>query len=189
MGIRGWAWDLETNTKTEREDDFAKLIFRKKGGWIVPDERELRELTNRRGAILVRNCLLEILPKDLIEDALGRCRQTLESEGAQDPDGARKKVIVAFSSLNITPVMLEELLGHPLAQSSPKEIADLRQIYTSIRDGNSRWQEYLEAKQAADSAANGAGSKPPDKGALVMEDLMAPAEPDKDIKLEGAQVR
>ncbi|MBU0906702.1 MAG: hypothetical protein KKE05_00940, partial [Nanoarchaeota archaeon] len=65
--IRAWAWDKETNTKTFAEDSFEKLIFRKGKGNIKPDERDLRELTNRRGAILIRNCLLQLLPRDLVE--------------------------------------------------------------------------------------------------------------------------
>src|SRR5205085_986190 len=71
--IQAFAWDLETNVKVTGEDDFKKLVYRKKDGWVKPDERDLRELTNRRGAILVRNCILQILPKDLIEDARDEC--------------------------------------------------------------------------------------------------------------------
>jgi hypothetical protein len=173
--VRGWAWDLETNTKIEMEDDFAKLVYRKKGGWVTPDERDLRELTNRRGAILVRNCLLQLLPKDLIEDALRACRETIEKGVAQDPDGARKKLILAFGQLNVTPEMLEGFLGHKLSESTPAEISELRTIFTSIRDGNSKWHEYVDAKQP-----EGAGAEKPaaSKGTLRMEDLQAPPKPD-----------
>lgn len=169
--IRTWAWDKETNVRVFAEDTFKKLIFRKKDGWITPDERDLRELTNRRAAILKRNCLLELIPKDFIEDAMRACKATLESETEQDPDGARKRLIVAFAELNITPDMLEKKLGHPLAQSSPTEVAELRKIYTSIRDGNSTWAEYA-----------GEGSEKPkgkeETGSLSMEDLKpAPEKP------------
>lgn len=145
--IRGWAWDMETNTKVTAEDEFEKLIQRKDKDtkqtvWIKPDERDLRELTNRRGAILVRNCILQILPSDLIEDAIERADATLKKEAAQDPEGSRKKIILAFSELNITPDMLEKYLGHPLAQCSPTELANLRKVYKSISDGNSTWSEY-----------------------------------------------
>lgn len=152
--IRGWAWDLETNTKVTAEDDFKKLIYRKKGGWIKPDERDLRELTNRRGAILIRGCLLQLLPKDLVEDAMLRCKETLRKGAEQDPEGARKKVILAFSELNITPEMLEEYLGHKLAECSPAEIAELRKIYKSIDDGNSKWSEYVEPQKAESEKAS-----------------------------------
>jgi hypothetical protein len=168
--IRGWAWDMESNTKVTAEDDFQKLIQRRnKSGpgtvWVKPDERDLRELTNRRGAILVRNCILQLLPKDLIEDALDRCQETLKKGAERDPDGARKKLILAFSQLSITPEMLEKKLGHPLAESTPKEIAELRTIYKSIADGNSTWSEYV----------NGSDAKPAtEKGSVNVEDVVRP---------------
>lgn len=161
--IRGWAWDMETNTKVTAEDDFKKLIQRKgdKGTfWVKPDERDLRELTNRRGAILVRNCLLQIVPKDLIEDAMDRCKETLRSGATKDPEAARKKIILAFSEISVTPEMLEQLLGHKIAEASPAEIEELRKVYKSIADGNSNWSEYVQPKKAE-----------PEKGALNVSDL------------------
>jgi hypothetical protein len=178
--IQGWAWDLETNTKISAEDDFRKLIFRKNKGWIEPDERDLRELTNRRGAILIRNCILQVVPKDLIEDARHECNKTLRTNAAQDPDAARKKILLAFSELNVSAEMLAAYLGHPVAQSSPAEIADLRAVYKSISDGNTTWGDYvngnteaatedLRAKTKAKSEELkqkiGADSKPADEAA------------------------
>ena len=160
--IQGWAWDLETNTKVSAEDEFKKLIYRKKGGWIKPDERDLRELTNRRGAILVRNCLLQLLPKDLIEDALGKSSETLSAKVRTDPNKAKKDLILAFGQLSVTPEMLSEFLGHPLDQSSPSEIAELRTIYRSISDGNSKWSEYIR---------DDSGNAVQETGKLSMENL------------------
>jgi len=146
--IRGWAWDLETNAKVSAEDEFKKLIFRKQGGWVKPDERDLRELTNRRGAILIRNCLLQVLPKDFVEDAILRVKQTLKDGAASDPDAAKKRILSAFSEFNITGEMLGEFLGHAVAQATPDEVAGLRGIYQSIRDGNSTWADYREPAKA-----------------------------------------
>ena len=150
--IRGFAYDVETNTKVEVEDDFKKLIQRKaregpeKGRtiWVMPDERDLRELTNRRGAILLRNALLQVMPKDLIEDALYQCSKTLETEAGKDPEGERKRLLVDFMALHVTVEMLEKKLGHPFAQSSSKELAELRGICKSIQDGHTTWAEYTK---------------------------------------------
>jgi hypothetical protein len=176
--IRGWAWDVETNVKVSADDEFQKLIQRKqKGGqtqWVVPDERDLRELTNRRGAILIRNSILQLLPRDLIEDAQEKAKATVKDAAAKDPDAARKKLILSFSELNVTPEMLEAKLGHKLVECSPTEIADLRNIYRSIRDGNSTWAEYV----ATTEDANGAGAKPKGK---TLDDLT------EELKAEAAQ--
>lgn len=154
--IQGWAWDLETNMKVEAEDAFEKLIQRKNKKtnvteWIEPDERDLRELTNRRGAILVRNCILQMVPKDMVEDALYQCNKTLQSKTAADPDAARKRLMSDFGSINVTVSMIEGVLGHPFDQSSPKELADLRAAYNSIAAGNSTWQEYAKSNEPAES--------------------------------------
>ena len=159
--IRGWAWDMETNTKVASDDAFKKLIFRKKGGWIKPDERDLRELTNRRGAILVRNCILQLLPKDLIEDALYQARKTIEAGAAEDPDSAKKRLLASFATIGVTAEMLMEKLGGPFSELTPQELTELRGIYKSIADGNSKWSEYAAEK----------AEKKDTPSAISMEDL------------------
>src|SRR6185295_3560836 len=96
------------------------------------------------------------MPSDFIEDARDQAAATLKSNAEQDPDGERKKVIVAFGGLNVTPEMLESYLKHPLAQSTPAEIADLKKVYASLRDGNSTWADYAERPE----------KKEPEKGSL-----------------------
>lgn len=152
--IRGFAYDVETNTKVEVEDDFKKLIQRKVKGsnpprteWLIPDERDLRELTNRRGAILLRNALLQVLPKDLIEDALYTCGKTLETAAGANPDGERKRLMVDFGSVNVSVEHIEHKLGHPFSQSTPKEMAELRGICKSIQDGHTTWAEYAKGAE------------------------------------------
>jgi hypothetical protein len=171
--IGAFAWDLETNTKITAEDTFRKLIYRKKGGkgfWMVPDERDLRELTNRRAAILKRNCILEALPKDLIEDARLMAAQTLKAGVEKDPEAARKRIIIKFSAINVSTEMLEEKLGHSLASASPDELATLTQVYKSIMDGNSSWAEYIAGVPEKEKPSG------PEKATLSVEDLKPAAE-------------
>lgn len=175
--IRGWAWDLETNVKTSADDIFKKLIQRRnKAGdateWLVPDERDLRELTNRRAAFLVRNCLLQLLPSDLVEDALAQAAQALESAASKDPDAARKRLVAAFDQINISVDDLEAYLGHKIRASSPAEIAKLRQMWKSISDGQSTWRDYAKTADA-------------DHGILKPEDLKPGQEPNRGHGHEG----
>lgn len=143
--LRGWAWDMQTNTRVTQDAHFKKLVFRKKGGWVIPDERDLRELVNKHGSIAERNCLLKLIPSDFIEDAMGTAAQTLRGDTAQDIDGHRKRMIVAFAGLNVSVGDLEGYLGNPLKQASPDQIADLRTIFKSIQDGQSRWSDYVRS--------------------------------------------
>ena len=158
--IEGWAWDLETNRQVSYQTQFKKLVYRKGKGWLVPDERDLRELTNRQGAILVRNCLLELFPKHITTDSLRICVTTMTSEVKQNPDAQRKMMILAFSDIGVSVEMLEKNLGHKIAESSPTEIANLRAAYKSIADGQATWKDYT----------NGNGKekdKKPEAGAIT----------------------
>lgn len=162
-GLLGYAWDLERNIFASYEDEFQKLVQRRvnvgteadkrfETQWVQPDERDLRELTNRRGAILERNALEHVLPSDIIDDALSVARETKLSKVAKDPNGERKKVIIAFQSINISPKMLEEKLGHSLDQCSPTQVVELREIYASIRGGHTVWGDWLGEDRMKDKA-------------------------------------
>ncbi len=145
--IRGWAWDIETNTKVTADDEFRKKVQRKdkktkKTLWVDADERDLRELTNRRGAICVRNCLLQLLPGDMIDDALEQCRKTLAGD-TKDKKTTIHDLTRAFAGIDVTVTMLEGYLEHPLEEANADELADLRGVFASIRDGNSKREEYF----------------------------------------------
>lgn len=159
--IRCWAWDLETNTRESQDVSFKKLIYRQKGGWQTPDERDLRELSNRQAAIATRNCILHLVPPDLREDAVVAAKMTIQADVAKDPEEARKKLILAFQSIGVRVEDLEKYLGHPIRQIVPEEVADLRGIWKSISDGNSIWAEYVKSEP----------EKPEAEGAVTMDDL------------------
>lgn len=152
--IQAYAWDLQTNTKVFSADAFKKRIQRKdkKTGstkWVRPDERDLRELTNRRAAICVRNCILQLAPADLVEDAVERARKTALMGVSDNIDNVRKGIISGFASLNIEPDEVEEYMGAKLKHLTPDQLSDLRKIYQSIKDGNSRWSDYVQIEEPA----------------------------------------
>lgn len=147
--LKGWAWDLETNTRVEAEDRFERLIPKSTGrmdatgkkitDWVAPDERDLRELKNRRGAFLIRNCLLQLIPADIVEDALAVARHTSEQAASGDlkarPDDAIRAIVTAFAEFGVGLDAIERRLGHPAREITPEELVDLRRVYRSIRDG------------------------------------------------------
>lgn len=158
--VRCWAWDMETNTRVSSDAPFKKLVQRKNKNtqrteWVVPDERDLRELTNKHAAVGVRNCLLQILPRDVIDDARAMSHETKRAGAAQDPNAARKSVIAAFDRINVTVEMIETYLTHPLSQASPDQIADLRGIWKAISDGQARWVDYVSESEPDEKPKSG----------------------------------
>lgn len=161
--IRAVAWDLESNAEVSAEDTFKKVILRKDKGWVVPDERDLRELTNRRGAILTRNCILQLLPNELVEDALAECRNSIKKNAKGKNRGETVKgIVAAFDGIGVSVEQLEAYLDCKLADIDEDQIADLRGVFQSISDGNSKKAEYFSKRKPAAEQ----------KGEVTLEDVM-----------------
>jgi hypothetical protein len=148
--LRAFATDLENNTTKEFDEKFKKLVYRKSSGWVTPDERDLRELTNKHGAIIERNAILQIIPRDVIDDAVVTAKITLSQLAAGELKANKqdiiKKLVSAFSDFGITASMLEEYLGHELSMINETELTELRGIGSSLRDGNSKPSDYFKKK-------------------------------------------
>lgn len=169
--IRGFAWDMLTNEKVEQDASFRKLIFRKNDGWIRPDERDLRELINKHGAIAERNCLLKVLPSDMVEDACRRAQELRLQGIVNDLEKARRGIVAAFAEINVSATQVEDFLGHPIQETTPKELAELRSIWASIRDGNGHWSEYSREREKARTEATTPTAQKPGAGAASVDDL------------------
>jgi len=154
--IRGRAFDLETNLDISYEDEFAKLIQRKVNDvtqWVPADEREVRELTFRRGAILVRNAILGIIPGHYKDRAIAVVEETLQ---APRENLARdvQRAINAFQRVGVSKAALESYLGHSAEATTTEEIAQLKKTYRSIADGASTWADYVRSKTPAATASS-----------------------------------
>lgn len=184
--IEGWAWDVQKNTKVAAQDSFRKLIYRKKGGWQKPDERDLRELINRRGAICVRNCLLQLLPRYIVDEAMATCKQAQAGQ-IKDPRETIKKMVKAFDGLSVTVAMLEKYLNHPIDNTTAEEIVDLQSVYQSIFDGNSKREEYFDVPGADDDKpGNGKSTPTAENGPISPEDMKPKEKTEKGkVKKEG----
>lgn len=154
--VKGYAMDLESNRYVESEAKFSKRVQRKRRDdagqlvtqWVEPDERDLRELVNKQGSICVRNAILEILPPDFTEDAINQAKRTLQEANAnslkQNPAEVVKRLTMSFDELGVTVAMLEAKLGHALSIITAEEVTTLRQIFASLKDGNSKREDHFD---------------------------------------------
>lgn len=156
--VKGYCHDLESNAYKESESKFRALVQRKdresgETRWITPDERDLRELVNKHGAICERNAILQTLPADYVEDALVQAEKTLIAFKRRELDENRgdvvKRLVLTYSDISVSADMLAQYLGHPLEQINAEELASLRAIYKSIRDGQAKREEFFGAVKPA----------------------------------------
>lgn len=146
--IEGSCWDLETNTFKYEQSTFGKLV-QKKNGWVKPDERELRELTNRLGAICTRNASLQILPRDLIDSFFEKAKKVVASNvDVKNIVTERANTLNTFeTTFGINQENLEVFLGVDVDSWIAEDIATLRGLYRSIKDGQVKTNEIKDMKK------------------------------------------
>lgn len=162
--VRVTATDLETNATTSGDINVTKTVERRQ---LKRGQRPIRERTNSYGdrvyileatddevemkaasavSKMRRNLILQLVPADILEECMDQCVTTQRDQDAADPDAARRKVIDAFSGIGVQPSELAIYLGHDTTTLNPSELADLRAVFSAIRDGETNWRDVLEAR-------------------------------------------
>ena len=138
-----YAHDLENNVTETRQ--FAVKHWRdtKQGGYQLTDERDIEELILNKGARRKRACILALIPGDVVEDALDQCEKTLKGQSAEPLADRVKKMVEVFDGYQVKVSMLEARLGHKLEATSEAELVSLRKIYTSLKDGMSKREDWF----------------------------------------------
>lgn len=151
--IGAFAHDVERGLLETAEAKIKKAVQRRnkqtqQTEWVKPDERDLRELINRHGAILERNCLLKIVPSDVIEMALDWCQHTLLAAEAGKLTKSRedtiRDLVLGFADMGVKREQIEQLLTHSIDTVTPDELVSLRNVFRSIRDGNTGVADHFE---------------------------------------------
>lgn len=165
--------DFENNISFEQEVNVPKQVEKravqdyKTKQWGPPKGREvLAERVNTDGDLnyivaatddeviikqaamvskAMRTCGQRLLPRDVIEEAIAQIRATKTAEVKADPDAAKKRIADAFAGLGVQPTDIGSYLGHSIDRATPAEIVKLREIYSSIKDGESTWEDFQEA--------------------------------------------
>jgi hypothetical protein len=102
--------------------------------------------SNAQVSKAIRTAALRILPGDIQDECETIILETLQQRDAADPDAAKKKILDAFAGLNVMPAEIKVYIGHPVEQLNPKEIQELRALYTAIKEGEATWAAALESK-------------------------------------------
>jgi hypothetical protein len=138
-----YAIDLQTNTRVTKIFHVPHTRDTKKGKVKLTDARDIYEMVANQGARRLRACILGILPGDVVEAAVERCRKTLESSDVPISEQIRK-MILAFDDFGIKVEHLEKRLGHKMESTIAQEIVTLKGIYKSIKDGMADREDFFD---------------------------------------------
>jgi hypothetical protein len=108
----------------------------------------------------MRGCILSIIPGDVAEAAVEECDKTLAGGGKEPLTDRIRKMSAAFAGMEnpVSSEQLETFLGNKLDSASEQQLVRLRKIFTSLRDGVAKREDFF-----------------PDLGSAVRFDAPAPA--------------
>lgn len=165
--MMAYAWDLETNVRSDKVFQVQHVRERQKGNVNLTDPRDLYELTANQGARRVRSCILSIIPGDVVDIAMEACKKTLQGDGKVPLIDRVRKMVAKFGELDITANMIEKRLGHVLDKTSENELVTLGRIYKTIVDNFGSKADFFDTTPVGSSTA-----KKPDqsKGAAAPQE-------------------
>lgn len=149
-----YCWDLETNTRDTKIFTVSHSIQTKKGSKMLTDPREIYEHVANQGARRKRACILAVIPKDVVDSAMEACQKTLAS-GQKEPliDRLRKMVNVFQTEFSVPLECIEKYMGYKLDSFTEMDMNTLRGVYTAIRDGASKREDYFDLPKVQSAAA------------------------------------
>lgn len=156
--VMAYAWDLETNTRQTKI--FTVKHERKAKGKIntLDDPRDIYEMTANQGARRVRSCILAIIPGDVVDAAVEKCKETI-SKGQKEPleDRIRKMLSVFHGEFQVSKDAVEKYIGCSAEAFSENDFIRLKNVYRSLRDNMAKREDYFEVpkpKTANESPLN-----------------------------------
>lgn len=149
----------------ERKNATGRIIisermnsYNEKVSLVVATEDEVMVKQNATLSKYRRNLILQIIPNDILQDALAKVDATIKAGIAANPEREKKIVMDNFAKIGVLPSDIEKYLGHPIAQIVPDEIAELKDVYVTITENEDTWKNILATKIG--EAAPGASITP-----------------------------
>lgn len=116
-----------------------------------------------------RNLIIACVPRDFLDECEHKVKEGLQriarNEAKRDPDEQKRRITDGFATLNVSVDKLEAYLGHEIDSASPAELQELRDIFASIRNGETTFHAILEEKLSPKE------EKPEDKKKSKMDKL------------------
>ena len=140
-----YAWDYESNNREVRTFTIKHERKAKNGTQKLTDDRDIYEKVANNGARRERACILAIVPGDVVEAAVEKCKSVLKTELQKDNRSFTEKIkdlFDNFKEFNVTKEMIQKFIG----SSSIKEEDYIKLLgaYNSLKDGVAKPDAFFE---------------------------------------------
>lgn len=141
--VEAFAWDLESNAKRTVVFSVPHKRVTKNGSYPLTDPRDIYEMVANYAQRRVRACLEAVIPPDIVEDAVGQCRATLQAKAKVTPESIGK-MVQGFAAFGVTKEQIEKRLGRRLDAMQPAQLLAMHRVYKSIVDGVGKPSDWFE---------------------------------------------
>lgn len=153
--MQAYAWDLETNTISTQNFTNPHIRETKTGSVQLTSQRDIYELNANMGARRLRSRILAILPADLVEDAIKKCKETIAGKSDEPLVDRVRKMVVQFARYGVTQEQIEKRLGRKIDTMNTEDFVEYVGIFNSLKEGASKIAEWFEsAPEANELTAN-----------------------------------
>lgn len=149
--MMAYAWDLESNTRVTKVFAVEHKRDTKKGSYKLEDSRDIYEATANFGARRVRACILGVVPGDVVDAAVSKCRETLKGSYKEPLEDRMRKMVAAFEEeFMISKEQIEEYLGYKLDNCNENDYGRMRGVFRSLRDGMSTVDKFFKIRKTTE---------------------------------------
>ncbi len=131
--VEAYAWDQQTNARYSRQFIVPHRI-RVRGGQRQLREDELADWIANQAQRRVRTCLENVIPRDVIEEAVDECARTLKANIDLDPEKIMQ-MVERFGELGVTQDQIVAKLQRSVDAIQPAQYLAMRRTYVAIKDG------------------------------------------------------
>ena len=153
--VMAYCWDKESNFRETKIFTVPHVRDTKKGRVLLTDSRDIYEVIANQSARRVRACILTVIPQDIIEDAIAKCNETLESDAKMSLDEMVKTLVTSFQKqYGVSHEMLEKYIGCKTSAFTKQSVIRLKNVYNALRDGSSSVEQYFDMSLIAPDSDN-----------------------------------
>lgn len=153
---RAYATDYESNITKDIIFIVSHYRDTKKGRYLLKADRDIYEIVASQASRRVRNCILTLIPSDIVDMSVETCEKTMNDKCDMSQESI-KKLIDAFAAFGVTKEDIEARIQRNLEAISPGQVVQFRKIYQSLKDGMSGPEDWFE--KPLPESSNGTLSK------------------------------
>lgn len=157
--VRAYAYDMESNVQAERIFSVSNMRVTRIGQHQMTDPRDIYENIANNASRRIRACILEIIPADVIEYAMECCDKTIKQNVKITPENL-DKLCAAFAEYGVTKIQIEAKIQRNLSSIGTAQYIQLRNIYTSLKDGIAKSEDFFPSLEEAKAEREGKTAQP-----------------------------